>query len=81
MGEVDLLGLMVSDVTSLRREASVWVKLTTLASWSAMSMVSGAYLSKRRGLRVGKVDLLGRMVSPEYGQRCLPHYEERPLCG
>jgi hypothetical protein len=52
-----------------------------LASWSVMSMVSGAYLTTKRGLRVGEVDLLGLVVSPEYGQRCLPHYEERPPCG
>jgi hypothetical protein len=44
-------------------------------------MVRGAYLTVKRGLRVVKVDLLGLMVSPEYGQGCLPHYEERPPCG
>jgi hypothetical protein len=72
VGEVVLPGLVVSPeygqqvLTSLRREASVWVKLTSLASWSTLSMVSGAYLTKKRGLRVGEVDLSGLMVSPEY---------------
>jgi hypothetical protein len=71
VGEVDLLGHVVSPeygqlvLTSLRREASVWVKLTSLASWSVLSMVSSAYLTTKRGLRVGEVDLLGLVISPE----------------
>ncbi len=80
--EDDLLGLVVSPeygqlvLTSLRREASVWVKLTSLALWSTLSMVSGNYLTTKRGLGVGEFDLLGLVASPEYGQRCLSHYEE-----
>jgi hypothetical protein len=34
-------------------------------------MVSGAYLTAKRGLRVGKVDLLGLVVSPKKGQLVL----------
>jgi hypothetical protein len=79
-GEVDLFGLVVSPeygqqvLTSLRREAPVWVKLTSLAAWSALSMVTVAYLTTKRGLRMDEVDLFGLVASPEYGQRCLPHY-------
>jgi hypothetical protein len=41
----------------------VWVKLTYLASWSVLSVVSGAYLTTKRGLRVDEVELLGLVVS------------------
>jgi hypothetical protein len=87
VGEVDLFGLVISPefgqqvLTSLRREASVRVKLTSLASWSVLIMVSGAYLTTKRGLCVDEVDLHGLVISPEYGQQCLPHYEERPPYG
>jgi hypothetical protein len=65
-------------LTSLQREVG---EVDLLGLVSVLSMVRSAYLAMKRGLRVGEVDLLGLVVSPEYGQRCLPRYEERPLCG